>query len=122
MVKKLGVTEHVSFLGKVEDEKLKQLYKTADLFAMPSTGEGFGIVFLEAMSQGTPALGLNEDGSTDPLQDGELGIVATKETLCEEILNALNNKADKNLPEQVQKIFGKQNFNEHVSTLLNVFV
>jgi phosphatidylinositol alpha-1,6-mannosyltransferase len=40
---------------------------------MPSTGEGFGIVFLEAMASGTPAIGGNKDGSLDPLGDGALG-------------------------------------------------
>ena len=115
------MTEHVSFLGKVEDEKLDQLYQASDLFTMPSTGEGFGIVFLEAMAHGTPALGLSEDGSTDPLQDGKLGILATKETLCKEIQKALNTSPDKTLAAKVQKTFGKQNFNLHVNNLLKTF-
>jgi len=88
---------------------------------MPSTGEGFGIVFLEAMAQGTPALGLNEDGSSDPLQDGQLGMVAKKETLCKEILKVLNSSPDKDLATRVQKTFGKQNFNQHVNDLFEIF-
>ena len=44
----------------------------ADLFVMPSTGEGFGIAFLEAISCGSPALGLSEGGANDALLDGEL--------------------------------------------------
>lgn len=120
LAKDLGIKDNVTFLGNIENEKLDQLYQAADLFAMPSTGEGFGIVFLEAMSHGTHALGLNEDGSSDPLQDGKLGIVATKETLCEEILKALNTSLDKTLAEKVQKTFGKQNFNQHVNELLSM--
>ena len=114
----LNIEEHVTFAGELNKEKLNQLYQQADLFAMPSTSEGFGIVYLEAMSHGTPALGLNKDGSRDPLQDGNLGIVATKETFCKEILKALNNKPDKELATQVQKTFGKKNFNQHVERLL----
>ena len=40
---------------------------------MPSTGEGFGIVFLEAMASGIHVIGGNQDGSLDPLGDGALG-------------------------------------------------
>jgi len=43
------------------------------VFAMPSTGEGFGIVFLEAMACGCPVLAGNCDGSADALADGKLG-------------------------------------------------
>ena len=45
----------------------------ADLFVMPSTGEGFGVAFLEAMTCGTPVLGLDVAGARDALCDGELG-------------------------------------------------
>ena len=49
----------------------------ADLFVMPSTGEGFGLAFLEAMTCGTPVLGLDVAGARDALCDGELGQIGT---------------------------------------------
>ncbi len=85
---------------------------------MPSTGEGFGIVFLEAMAAGTPALGLDCDGSADPLQDGNLGIVATEQTLCEALSSALNSSPPKKLAERVQAIYGRERFQNHVQRLL----
>jgi phosphatidylinositol alpha-1,6-mannosyltransferase len=52
---------------------LPDLYRTADLFVMPSTGEGFGIVFLQALACGVPVIGGDSDGSCDPLRDGIVG-------------------------------------------------
>jgi phosphatidylinositol alpha-1,6-mannosyltransferase len=73
IVAELGLGPQVRFLGKVADDDLPDLYRAADLFIMPSTGEGFGIVYLEAMACGTPALGLDCGGVADALVDGDLG-------------------------------------------------
>ncbi|WP_162199408.1 glycosyltransferase [Aurantiacibacter luteus] len=70
---RLGISNLVDFLGIVPAEDLPDLYRAADLFALPSTGEGFGIVFVESMACGTPAIGLNVGGSPDALCHGELG-------------------------------------------------
>ena len=43
---------------------------------MPSSGEGFGIDYLEAMASGVPALGLPLGGAPDALGDGALGTLA----------------------------------------------
>ena len=71
----LGVERTVTFAGFVPDEELPDHYRLADVFAMPSTGEGFGIVFLEAMACGTPVLAGNRDGSVDALDAGRLGLL-----------------------------------------------
>jgi len=70
-----GVSEHVTFAGFVASGDLADLYRLADVFAMPSSGEGFGIVFLEAMASGVPVMGGNRDGSVDALADGALGML-----------------------------------------------
>jgi len=69
----LGVSDMVTFCGFVADEELPDLYRLADVYAMPSTGEGFGIVFLESMACGTPVLAGNNDGAVDALANGHLG-------------------------------------------------
>jgi phosphatidylinositol alpha-1,6-mannosyltransferase len=66
----MRVYNRVVFRGAVPSAELPDLYRAADLFALPSTGEGFGIVFLEAMACGTPALGLARAGALDALTDG----------------------------------------------------
>ncbi len=115
----LDIADQVKFLGKVADEQLNALYAMADLFVMPSTGEGFGIVFLEAMATGTPALGLDCDGSVDPLQDGKLGFVSNEKNLCATIQHALDTPVTSNLSQQVKTIFGQETFARHVQALVN---
>ncbi len=68
-----GVADRVIFTGFLPVEELRAHYNLCDVFAMPSTGEGFGIVFLEALACGKPVLAGNADGSVDPLGDGRFG-------------------------------------------------
>lgn len=52
-----GVTDAVTFTGRIDDAALRAEYAACDLFALPSRKEGFGLVFLEAMIHGKPCLG-----------------------------------------------------------------
>ena len=72
-----GVRDSVRFVGHVPDEDLPALYRAADVFVMPSTGEGFGIVFLQAFASGVPVIGGAGDGSRGPLTDGEDGALVS---------------------------------------------
>jgi phosphatidylinositol alpha-1,6-mannosyltransferase len=71
----LGLLSHLILPGFVSDAELVDYYRMASAFAMPSVGEGFGIVYLEAMACGVPVLGGNRDGTVDALADGELGLL-----------------------------------------------
>lgn len=77
----------VRFLGNVPRSDLPDLYRASDLFALPSTGEGFGIVFLEAMGCGTPAIGLAAGGAPDALQG--LGICVSEDGFPKALADAL---------------------------------
>lgn len=87
-----GVADRVRFLGDVPAELLPGLYRACDLFVLPSTGEGFGIVFLEAMACGVPALGLGVGGARDALADGELGIMSSPDRLAADLRAALSSE------------------------------
>jgi phosphatidylinositol alpha-1,6-mannosyltransferase len=73
--RRLGVDDIVVFAGFVEEEEKADFLRLADVFAMPGRGEGFGIVYLEAMACGVPVVGSLLDGSQDALQDGKLGVL-----------------------------------------------
>lgn len=85
-----GVAERVRFLGQITEADLPVLYRAADLFVLPSTGEGFGIVFLEAMASGTPALGLAAGGAVDALIDGVFGRAVGEDALGSAIARQLS--------------------------------
>jgi glycosyltransferase involved in cell wall biosynthesis len=61
--------------GYVQDDGLGQLYRDCYLFAMPSTGEGFGLVFLEAMSRAKPCLGGRVAATPCVVRDGATGLL-----------------------------------------------
>ncbi len=73
LIAQLNLQDNVTLAGFVPDEELCDHYNLCDVFAMPSQGEGFGIVYLEALACGKPTLAGNQDGSVDPLCHGELG-------------------------------------------------
>jgi phosphatidylinositol alpha-1,6-mannosyltransferase len=63
----------IKVLGLVSEEELTALYRRARLFAMPSSGEGFGLVFAEAMSHRLPVLTSTEDASMEVNVHGQTG-------------------------------------------------
>ncbi len=75
LIRELHLSETVILAGYVPDHELCDFYNLCDVFAMPSKGEGFGIVFLEALACGKPVLAGNQDGSVDALLNGELGVL-----------------------------------------------
>ena len=71
-----GVADVVHFLGRVPHERVLALMARADLFALPSWDEAFGLVYTEAMAQGTPVLAGKGEGPEDFIEDGVSGYLA----------------------------------------------
>lgn len=65
----------VRFLGFVPEADLPDLYRLADLYVMPSTQEGFGIVYLEAAACGLFVVGGRGGGSADAIPDERIGLI-----------------------------------------------
>lgn len=79
----VGAADAVRFLGEIDDRELPTLYRSADLFVMPSwedeqtsSVEGFGIVYLEAAACGVPSIGGRTGGVADAIEDGVTGLLA----------------------------------------------
>jgi phosphatidylinositol alpha-1,6-mannosyltransferase len=117
-----GVEANIRFLGQVPASALPDLYRAADVFVLPSTGEGFGIVYLEAMACGTPAVGLAVAGVVDALGDGDLGTAVTPERLGEAIASALASPLSEpdrhDLAQRTRDRFGRAAFESHARALL----
>lgn len=71
----LGMADHVVLTGMVPEEEKADHYRLADVYAMPSRGEGFGFVLLEAMACGIPSIGSSRDGTREAMREGLLGPV-----------------------------------------------
>jgi glycosyltransferase involved in cell wall biosynthesis len=65
----LGVAATVEFTGFQTDDALRAAYRDCTLFALPSSKEGFGLVFLEAMANGKPCLGARAGATPEVIGD-----------------------------------------------------
>lgn len=96
MVMKLGLDKKVTFLGFVEQQKLKNLYSNCTCVIMPSrVPETFGLSGLEAMSWSKPVIASNVGGISQWLTDGENGYLVPPnqaEALAEKIDKLLSNR------------------------------
>lgn len=115
MVCEMNIEEYVMFTGFVPDEQLHTYYTGCDVFAMPSYGEGFGLVYLEAMAHGKPCIGSNADAAREVIIDGETGFCvdpANTRLLADRLAYLLTNEeAKKRMGEAGRKRY-LENFTE----------
>ena len=83
LVRKLDLGEIVILPGRIPEYEICSHYNFCDIFAMPSKGEGFGIVFLEALACGKPVIAGNKDGSVDALLNGKLGVLVDPDNVAQ---------------------------------------
>ncbi|MCU0792784.1 MAG: glycosyltransferase family 4 protein [Opitutaceae bacterium] len=74
----LKVAERVEFKGRLSDAALREAFAACSCFALPSTGEGFGLVYLEAMAAGRPCVGVRATAVPE-LITPEVGLLAPPE-------------------------------------------
>ena len=75
LARDLGVADRTHFLSALTPQQLFSCYASCDAFALPSRGEGFGLVFLEAMALAKPVIGGAHGGIPDIVEDGVTGLL-----------------------------------------------
>ena len=127
LVSELGLANNVSLAGYIPDEELSAHYSLCDIFAMPSKGEGFGIVFLEALACGKPVIAGNKDGSVDALMNGKLGVLVDPDNvgqIAEGITHTLAGSREhgagsaERLRREVIEAYGYDRFRERLAQLV----
>jgi len=71
-VRELGL-RGVRFHGRADGEELRDLYRAADVFVLPSEREGMPLVLLEALAMGLPVVATDIPGTRDVVHDGRNG-------------------------------------------------
>lgn len=128
-VHKLGLRDHVMFVGAQPHEKLVFWYNAADLFCLASLREGWANVLLEALACGKPVVATNVGGTPEVINSPEYGILVDKgspEALAQGILKAqatnwntehiveyARQNTWENVAEEVYRVFRKVIDDEH---------
>jgi phosphatidyl-myo-inositol dimannoside synthase len=116
----LGVADRVVFTGLFPEDEKADLYNLADVYVMPSRGEGFGFVFLEALACGVPVIASRLDGGREAVRGGALGYLVDPTNPAEirqSVIEALA-ASGKQIPEGLAH-FSYENFERRTHTIID---
>ena len=80
----------VEMLGKLSTADLADRFRRAWAFCLPSSYEGFGVPYIEAMASGTPVVATPNVGAKEVLEGGKYGLLTAPENLGQTLLDLLN--------------------------------
>ena len=95
LARQSSVASRIEFLGFVPESDMPALWQRTAVFAMPSRGEGFGLVYIEAMRYGIPVIASIHDSGGEVNADGETGYnvdIDRPDELPERIIELLKNR------------------------------
>jgi len=120
-----NLQRHISLTGYLPEEELSNHYLLADIFIMPSSKEGFGLVFIEAAVCGCQIISGSKDGSSDALLNGKTGTMADPScpgTLLAAINSCLSTKRTMQDQKQQQQMvidhFGFKQYQQKIQQLV----
>ncbi|MEL6338652.1 MAG: glycosyltransferase family 4 protein [Myxococcota bacterium] len=118
---RLGVTENTRFVDDITALELPSVYRAADLFVMPSKGEGFGIVYLEAAASGLPFVASEWDAGAEVAHALDQLTIGVNEpsVAAAKILEAQARSTNRQrLAESVDRCFGRVAFEAQLELVL----
>ncbi len=89
-----SASTNIDVKGFLSEAELAQVWSQAHVFAMPSRGEGFGLVYIEAMRHGIPVIASVHDAGQEVNLDGVTGYnidLNSKDALEERLIDLLGN-------------------------------
>ncbi|HEV2520745.1 MAG TPA: glycosyltransferase family 4 protein [Candidatus Acidoferrales bacterium] len=127
LARDLNVSAHTRFLHGLTPDQLFACYANCDVFALPSRGEGFGLVFLEAMAHARPVIGGAHGGIPEIVEDGVTGLLVQHgdvEQLAQALESLLENPVRASEMgakgrDRVAKLFSFGQFQSHLTQVLN---
>lgn len=96
----LKLNGQVLFVGWQSESQLRALYQRSAIFVMPSDGDGFGLVFLEAMMQRKACVGLRGGAAEEIFEHGKSGILVDRDNradLAGQLVSLLQNESTRQL-------------------------
>ncbi len=126
IVEALDLSSKVHFFTELSRQQLAGCYAAAEIFALPSTGEGFGLVFLEAMAFGKPVIGTKMGGIPDVVEDRRDGLLIEPmvHALSDALKNLLSNSAcrrelGRRAKERVEREFTFERFQQRLADIIS---
>lgn len=102
---KLTKCSFFNYLGVLNQEELIKIYRANDIFVMPSIYETFGLVYVEALSQGLPIIYTRGQGFDGWFDDGVVGYGVSSDLKNMQLENAIIKCIDKNLTVDIRKTY-----------------
>jgi glycosyltransferase involved in cell wall biosynthesis len=93
VIERLGAGEWVDLPGRISDDELRDLYRSAWLVTSSSLREGWGMSITEAAACATPAVAIDIAGHRDAIHNGVSGLLVAEDQLAEQIADTLTNPA-----------------------------
>ena len=82
----------VEVLGRVSDAELTDLYRSAWVFCLPSSYEGFGVPYIEALANGCPVVATPNPGAREVLDEGRYGVLVEPDEVGRAITDLLEDE------------------------------